>query len=211
MRLALGLTVIGWMCLPATPQGFDAGTGNTILWGAGAWAGTDEPVTRMESGDFTADQYQDLVLQEGSDLVLAFGAGIFQARSHLVSGVVDFCAVPTNSGVDALLASTASGLMRIKINYGAAGHVQLNTFQSQTWGGARNLRTLVSGNQPPKVVALDTTRSKILVLSNPASGVPATWEIDLDHSPGLALAVIDWEGNGVVEVAVMHATGLDIY
>jgi hypothetical protein len=213
MRFALGLTLVGWMCLPATAQTppFNAATGQVVDW-PDTWSGK---VTRMVSGDFTGDLYRDLALLDGSQLVLAFGPSTFSVRSPLESGVTDFCAVPKSAGVDGLVAVDSSGLRKIWIDYTLdEDHVQsVQISGTGAWVDAFSLQSVPGvGNNSQKVVALNETGTKVLLLSSPWLS-PSTDEITSLGGVGLALAVLDWDGdeNNSSEIALLHQQGLTIY
>ena len=218
MRFALGLAVLGWVCLPATSQTFDSETGNTIPWPADTWTGA---VTRMVPCDLTGDLYRDVVVLDGTQLVLAFAPGLFTGRSTLgPSGVSDFCVIPkvTSDGFDCLVVADSVGWRKTWINYpdppaepdgDSVYSAYWPATQNSNWTNAKSLQALIPSTGSPSVVALNAAGSKILLLTNPFGNSPQTTSFNLAGS--LALAAVDWDGNGTPEVAVLRTQSLQVY
>ena len=198
MRFALGLALVGWMSLPASSQIFGDDIGHTIPWPTTTlWTGGT--VTTMVSGDFTGDLYRDLVLLDGTSLVMAFGPGYFTARSYLESsGIVGVSVVPAAAeGYDALFATTGTGWKKIWIDYPQnpqAQSVQTSSTTNDTWANAFALQTLPGS--PPTIVGLksDVAGTSILYLPDPYGTPGTTTQSDLLDDTGVALALVNWDG-----------------
>jgi hypothetical protein len=196
---------------------FDSTVGTSLEWKDGSW--DEGPVKRVLAGDFTGDLYRDLVLVDGGQIVLAFGPAVFTARSPLGDdGVVDACAIPGKapSGFDGLVVSDGSGWRAVWIDYTAleteSSSVQVEAHTNSDWARARSLQAIVPSSGAPIVFGLDDIGTRVLRITDPFGTPTAAQFLALNSGVvGQALAVVDWNGSGAPELAVLDDEGLAIY
>lgn len=156
-------------------------------------------VTRMVAADLTGHMVPDLVFVAEGELRIAVAPDIHNSTHVLSTATVRDCDVARQEGEDTVWFVGASGLQRMQVT---AGQPTVTTIEAGNWIGATRLRL---GRAGTDVVAagIDATGTRVLLRTD------TTYVRDV-QAPVLDIALVDWNGDGIDDIAYGTATRLTI-
>lgn len=165
---------------------------------------------RIVPGFFSKDGLLDLMVHDGSSAALLYGAEIFSCSWHASFNFSDVCGYrsPVEERVRRLAVATDTGLRTWA--YGTGGVVTSVPVGTSAWVNAHSLEAGNCFSSPEIDVVGISTTGQILVLQD-ISSEPTTDQSFSCPSPPLELVLVDWDSDGLQEIAVRAEAGLYIY
>lgn len=185
---------------------------NTIDWPAGV--GGSGPFARAVVGRMTGEDELSAVVLKGGIATLVYRPTHFVALSDVSSTQLRDVTVlpsPDATGIDALVGSSASGLVRYLYD------PTNQTFASEAIGGAawanasRVLAAQLDDTPALELVGLGESRHEALVLAwEPGVGTVAEFSLPIGM-PCHHLDVLDWDEDGDQDLVVYHDDAVEVW
>lgn len=163
---------------------------------------------RILAGRFTADDFVDVVLHDGSEAQLVSGIDVWASGGSATIAASALASYrPEGAERDVLIGCDAAGLVRWTF---ATGSIVAEPLGHPAWAGATSIAIGSLGGGPAADLAGVSAGGEILVLLDFGTATPVQSSFATLSVP-LEVLLLDWDGEGADEIAVRASLGVRIH